>query len=314
MSKISDVFTSDFECIVSETLKELPNPIFVVSGLSEFINFFKYEDHIADVATFDEEGGADFYDRTWFMKIFGVVGASTSYTILSHQQYAYMIEYLNVDFFSDRVFIVFDNLRSLYPLHHDDYVEITSGEKQDMRSPKMPVYQAEQFKIGKRYYYSLKYHDESAKLIPFFKKKLRLSRSSFKYSNNDVVDIATNPYAIDYFINECLEAKNFSKNYVIKSYIKQPLNNRINDTLEKANKVLSQFGGGIYLQKEETIKKEYEASADALRLLHKFWGKKASFREINLYENPDYGNTTIPISQGKIVDTIIQEFKTGHEG
>lgn len=314
MNKISDIFASDFERIVSETLKELPNPIFVVSGLSEFIDFFKYEDHIIDVATFDEEGGADFYDRTWFIKIFGVVGAATSYTILSHQQYAYMIEYLNVDFFSDRVFIVFDNLRSLYPLHNDDYVEITSGEKQDMRSPQMPVYQAEQFKIGERYYYSIKHHYESAKLIPFFKKKLPLSHSSFDYSNNDVVDIATNPYAIDYFINECLETKNFNKRYVIKSYKKQPLNNRLIDTLEKVNKVLSLFGGGIYLQKEETIKKEYEASVDAMRLLHKYWGKNASFREINLYENPDYGNTTIPISQGQIVDTIIQEFKTGHEG
>lgn len=314
MRKILDVFATDFERIVSETLKELPNPIFVVSGLSDYIDFFKYEDHIADLATFDEEGNADFYDRIWFMRIFGVVGTATSYTILSHQQYAYMVEYINVDFFSDRAFIVFDNLRSLYPLHPSDYVEVTSGENQDVRSPQMPVYQAEQFKIGERYYYSLKHHDESAKLIPFFKNKLQLNPSTFTYSNNEVVDIATNPYAIDYFINECLEAKDFNKKYVIKSYGKQPLNTRINDTFEKVNKVLSLFGGGIYLQKEEAVKREYEASQDALRLLHKYWGKNASFRDINIYENPDYGNTTIPISQGQIVDTIIQEFKTGHDG
>ncbi|MCM1140997.1 MAG: DEAD/DEAH box helicase [Muribaculum sp.] len=314
MRKISDIFAPEFEKIIADTLKTVSDPIFVVSGLSDYIDFFKYEDHIADVSTFDEEGNADFFDKKWFKKIFGVVSTASSYTILSHQQYAYMMEYLNVDFFSDRAFIVFDNLRSLYPLHSTDYVEVTSGENQDARSPQMPVYQTEQFKIGDKYYYSLKHHDESATLMPFFKNKLPLSQSTFTYTNNEVVDIATNPYAIDYFINECLEARDFNKKYVIKSYVKQPLNTRINDTLEKANKVLSLFGGGIYLQKEETIKREYDASQDALRLLHKYWGENASFRDINIYENPDYGSTTIPISQGQIVDTIIQEFKTGHDG
>lgn len=314
MRKISDIFAPDFEKIVADTLKTVPNPIFVVSGLSDYIDFFKYEDHIADVSTFDEEGNGDYFNRDWFMSIFAAVGAASSYTILSHQQYAYMVEYLNVDFFSGRAFIVFDNLRSLYPLHSSDYVEVTSGENQDVRSPQMPVYQAEQFKIGDRYYYSLKHHDESATLVPFFKNKLTLNPSTFSYSNNEVVDIATNPYAIDYFINECLGASDFNKKYVIKSYVKQPLNTRINDTLEMANNVLSLFGGGIYLQQEETVRREYEASQDALRLLHKYWGEDASFRDINIYENPDYGNTTIPISQGQIVDTIIKEFKTGHEG
>lgn len=311
---ISNVFALEFEKIVKNILKTISDPIFVVSGLSDYIDFFKYEDNIADVSTFDEEGNADFFDKQWFKRIFGAVTSASSYTILSHQQYAYLVEYINVDFFSDRLFIVFDNLRSLYPLHPSDYVEVTSGQNQDVRSHEMPVYQAEQFKIGERYYYSLNYHDESAKLIPFFQDKLNLSPSTFPYSNTEVVDIATNPYAIDYFINKCIETKAFNKNYVIKSYIKQPLNNRINDTLEKANKVLSLFGGGIFLQKEETVKRDYMASPDALRLLHKYWGGNASFRDIHIYENPDYGNTTIPISQGQIVDTIIQEFKTGHDG
>lgn len=314
MESISDTLTPQFEKIVSETLEKLPNPIFIVSGLSDYIDFFKYESHIADVATFDEEGNADFFNREWFMKIFSVVGTATSYTIVSHQQYAYIVEYLNVDFFKDRAIVVYDNLRSLYPLFEEDYLEFTSGEQQDVRSSQMPVYHAEQFKIGDRYYYSLKHHDESAKLVPFFTERLALNPSTFAYSNEKVVDIATNPYAIDYFINECLASKNFNQRYVIKSYIKQPLNVRINETLEKANKILSLFGGGIFLQKEETVCKEYQASNDALRLLHKYWGDNASFRDINVYENPDYGNATIPISQGQIVDTIIKEFKTGHEG
>ena len=43
-------------------------------------------------------------------------------------------------------------------------------------------------------------------------------------------------------------------------------------------------------------------------------GGGADFRYINVYDKPDYGNQITPISQGLIVDTIIEEFNVGRRG
>ncbi len=298
---------SKFENIVNSQVKKIKNPIFIVTGLCDYIDFNDYAEHIADPATFDEEGASGYFSKEWFGRIFATLNSADKYTILSHQQYAYIVEYLSIDFFKDRAVVVCDNLRSLYPLSKDDYSEQTSGDHMDERSDDMPVYQTEQFKIGDNYFYSVKLHNESAKLIPFFTEERELEQSSFKYSNEEVVDISTSQYAIDDFINQCLLKKNFKRKFVIKSYAKQPLNARINSMLKEANWLLSINGGGIYLKREESIKKEYTASSDSLRLLKKYWGEGASFRDIMVYENPDYGNATIPVSQGLLVDTIINE-------
>lgn len=314
MESINIHLSLDFENIVSAQCKKVKNPIFIVSGLSDYIDFFKYENHIADISTFDEDGNSDYFDKEWFFHIFTKLGSATDYLIVSHQQYAYIIENLNSEFFSERAIMVYDNLRSLYPLLKDDYIERTSEEGLDLRPEGMPIYQAEQFKIGDKYYYSIKNIEEGVKKIPFFNIEKPILLANFIYANESVVDIATNPYAIDYFINDCITKRNFSSKYVIKTYSKQPLSNDIERQLRLANNLLSISGGGIFFQNEESVKKDYTPSKDALRLLQQYWGKEADFRQINVYDNPDYGNQVTPISQGLIVDTIINEFNIGRNG
>ena len=314
MGSINIQLSLDFESIVSAQCKKVKNPIFIVSGLSDYIDFFKYENHIADISTFDEDGNSDYFDKEWFFHIFTKLGSATDYLIVSHQQYAYIIENLNSEFFSERAIMVYDNLRSLYPLLKDDYIERTSEEGLDLRPEGMPIYQAEQFKIGDKYYYSIKNIEEGVKKIPFFNIEKPILLANFVYANESVVDIATNSYAIDYFINDCITKRNFSSKYVIKTYSKQPLSNDIERQLRLANNLLSISGGGIFFQNEESVKKDYTPSKDALRLLQQYWGKEADFRQINVYDNPDYGNQVTPISQGLIVDTIINEFNNGRIG
>lgn len=314
MGSINIQLSLDFESIVSAQCKKVKNPIFIVSGLSDYIDFFKYENHIADISTFDEDGNSDYFDKEWFFHIFTKLGSATDYLIVSHQQYAYIIENLNSEFFSERAIMVYDNLRSLYPLLKDDYIERTSEEGLNLRPEGMPIYQAEQFKIGDKYYYSIKNIEEGVKKIPFFNIEKPILLANFVYANESVVDIATNSYAIDYFINDCITKRNFSSKYVIKTYSKQPLSNDIERQLRLANNLLSISGGGIFFQNEESVKKDYTSSKDALRLLQQYWGKEADFRQINVYDNPDYGNQVTPISQGLIVDTIINEFNNGRIG
>lgn len=314
MDSIENKLSLDFGNIVTAQCKIVKNPIFIISGLTNYIDFFKYENHIADINTFDEEGNSDLFDKQWFSQIFTRLVSATDYLIVSHQQYAYIIENLNAEFFAGRTIMVYDNLRSLYPLIKDDYVESTSEDGLELRPDGMPVYQTEQFKIGDKYYYSIKTIEEGVKKIPFFKTEKQISLANFDYANESVVDIATNPYAIDYFINDCIAKKDFSGKYVIKTYSKQPLSQDIEQQLRLANNLLSISGGGIFFQLEESVNKDYTPSKDALRLLRQYWGDNADFRHINVYDNPDYGNQVTPISQGLIVDTIIEEFNVGHSG
>ncbi|OEH86079.1 hypothetical protein BHU72_14215 [Desulfuribacillus stibiiarsenatis] len=44
-----------------------------------------------------------------------------------------------------------------------------------------------------------------------------------------------------------------------------------------------------------------------LPILHQYWGKECSFRELKFYRNPDYTNDLINISQGHIISDIIQQ-------
>ena len=277
MRNIKEKLTLDFENIVASQCKKIKSPIFIVLGLSAYVDFFKYEEHIADVNTFDEDGNSEFFNKEWFFNIFTKLGTVADYTIVSHQQYAYIIENLNSGFFSERAVVVYDNLRSLYPLLEDDYIEKTTEGGLEFRPEDMPVYQSEQFKVGDKYYYSIRSIDEGVEKISFFKVEKELLEAKFEYANESVVDIATNPYAIDYFINECLNKQDFSSKYVIKTYSKQPLNRDIERELRLANNLLSMAGGGIFFQHDEAVKKDYASTEDAKRLLNQYWGGELIF-------------------------------------
>ena len=314
MTQSKEQLSERFDNLIQENIKVIPNAIIIVTGLSDYIDIFRYENHIADAATFDEEGNNVFFDREWFARIFSKMNTATDFILLSHQQYAYIVEYINIDFFKERVVQIYDNLRSLYPIYEDDYIEKSSPDGLDLRPDEMPVYHSEQFKIGDNFFYSLKRNDVNAISIPFFSEETLIKEADFPYTSDLVIDIATNPYAIDYFINECIASKNFSKRYVVKTYEKLPLNESTQKELRLANYLLSLYGGGIYFEPEERIMTEYSASQEALKLLTQYWGESSSFRNINIYVNPDLNNNVTPISQGQIVDTIISEYNNGKKG
>lgn len=213
------VFQDTFEDIVKKQCLMKKNPIIIVSGLSDYIDFFQYEDHIADIPTFDEEGNADYFDKTWFFNIFTEIGQSEDYIIVSHQQYAHIIENINSAYFSDRAILLYDNLRTLYPLYPDDYIEQKTEDGTEPRPEDMPVYQSEQFKIGDKFYYSLKRLDEGVVSLPFFTKERDLTAADFRYSNDAVVDISTNPYAIDYFTTNAWNIMTFLENSLSRRFL-----------------------------------------------------------------------------------------------
>jgi hypothetical protein len=116
MTKQPEVFTSLLSKILAEQSQKIDKPIFVLSGVSDYVDASAFEEHLADPATFDKDGNTDLFTQAWFGKIFTLLISRTDYLILSHQQYAYVIEYLNPDFFRKDLVVIYDNLRSLYQI------------------------------------------------------------------------------------------------------------------------------------------------------------------------------------------------------
>lgn len=314
-NKLKDIYTNVFENIIKKQIREKTNTIFVLAGISPYIYVENFGEHITDQITFDKEGNLDLFTQEWFGMVFPKLMAATTYQILSHQQYASINEYLNEDFFKDRVVIVYDNLRSLYPLSKANYIETTDATSMEKRSEKMPVYQAEQLKVGEHYFYSLKHFNDDFEKVPLFSIRKELpSTSLYVKTNNLVLDIISDPYAIDVLINECIEDGAFNKVVYVKVSKKNALNKTTLNTLRELNQLFSRFAGGIYIQREESVPKDYAPSEESLALLKQYWGESAEFRDIQVYENPELDNSIIPVSQGMLVDTIIQEYKNGCEG
>lgn len=300
-------FFIKFDSIIKDKCNQINKPIFVLTGIADYIDISLYEKNIADKETFNREGNAALFSPEWFTRVFMRISLSEDFYIFSHQQYSYLIEYLNPDMYKDRLVVIYDNLRSLLPITKEMYMEKNSEDGLEVRSEEMPVYHAEQFKIGDNYYYSVKAFDEEYQSIPFFTEPKELEPSPSSYSNEEVIDIASNPYSLDFFINECIRTSNFRKRMIVKLSAKNILGSSIEKRMKYVNALLSTYGGGIYTKTLENVIKEYNPSEESTSLLKKYWGETASFRNINVYENPEMGNATTPISQGLIVDTIISE-------
>lgn len=146
-NKLKNIYTNAFDNIIKKHIRTKANTIFVLAGISPYIHLENFADCITDQATFDKEGNLDLFTPTWFGGVFPKLMSATTYQVLSHQQYASINEYLNEDFFKDRIVVVYDNLRSLYPIKKEEYIEKTDSNGTEKRPDGMPVYQAEQLKI-----------------------------------------------------------------------------------------------------------------------------------------------------------------------
>lgn len=314
MSKdLENKCTSILDKIIQKQVCVKANTIFVFTGITPYINIGSYTDHITDFASFDLDANDEIFNRNWFGAIFSNLMAAQSYQIISHQQFAYINEYLSDDFFKDRILIVYDNLRSLFPLKKENYIEINNESSNEERPEELPVYQADQLKINDGYFYTLKIFDDNFDRKPFFSVCKELTASSTE-NEAEVLDVISDPYSIDGFVNQCIAENDFKKRVFVKVSGKNILNKTTHKTLQELNNLLNKFGGGVFILHENPIVQEYTPQAETISLLKQYWGPTSEFRDILIYENPETSNSIVPVSQGLIVDTIINEYKKGCKG
>lgn len=283
------------------------NQIFVLLGQTELIDKTNLLDNITDVETFHLNGNEDLFDKNWFTSVFTKLNSEKQFHLLSYAQFSYLINYIDSSFFKDRVVIIQDNLRQLFPISENEYLEESSDENIETRPEKIPIYQAEQIQIKDYFFYSVKTLNDEFTTINLFEETTKLIESN--NSDFDNIDISSDQTALDFFLNSCILENNLQKNAIVKIYPKQPINSSIIKNIEKVNYVLNLFGGSLYLLKEEIIKEDYQVNQSTKDLLIKYWGEKAEFRGLKVYRNPDIGNQVSEISQGLIVETIIKEYE-----
>lgn len=283
------------------------NRIFVIQGQSSLINLDLARTEIVDLDTFYLEKDELVFDKVWFSKVFTTLNQTKEFHLLSFAQFSYLINYIDPSFFIERVILLVDNLRQIYPIDEQDYLEKDEIENIELRPEKLPIYQAEQIAINGKYYYSVKTPLNSFNSLPIFEESKELNCSGNQ--NLECIDVSSDPFSLDIFVNECIEQNNFKKQVVVKFYNKQPLNPAILDILKRLNALMNLFGGNLFILEDSSIAADYTVGESTQALLNNFWGKDAIFRNISVYKNPNIGNEISEVSQGLIVETIIKEYE-----
>jgi len=316
--RIKEILTPLIKDQMEEELESTMNPIFVFMGMNDYVNMNEFDKFIVDKDSFQKNDNSQFFNQTWFAQVFtelnnAMANPDIPYTILSFPQFSYLISYIQPEFFKNRLILVRDGFRSLLPLEKSEFIEKVGQENIEERNEAMPIYMAEQMQIGDKFYYSVKTPLEEFMTIDVFteQKPLLLLPED---DTHEVIDTVSDPHGIDIFINRCLSEGDFDKNVIVKIFQKQPMNKQAKMMLEKLNWLLGQFGGQLYELDESAIQEEFHPSEETLHLLKQYWGTNATFRELSVYKNPDYGKEIINISQGLIVETIINEYKNAKAG
>lgn len=289
------------------------NTIFVLQGQADLIELAQFGDMVTELESFTREDNESFFNTAWLTNFFIALNVPKEYHLISYPQFVYLIHHFNTDFFKDRVIILKDNLRVLFPLNEPRFISETSGvDEFEERAPIIPIYMAEQLVIGDSFYYSIKSSISDFKAMDLFDFKTPLSPTLDESLPN--INLGSDLFGLDVFINQVFEEANFSIKAVVNIPPKQPNSDKLTHLAELLNGFLSEFGGEIFLKQTSFISVDFVPKPETLSLLEHYWGGHASFKKISIYKNPDRENELLEVSQGHFVETIINEYEKSKSG
>ena len=305
-------YTEKVKSVMKDYNEKFSPKIYVFLGLNDVVDSKEFEDSVVDRQTFGIDGNDEVFSKQWFTEFFMALNKHDGPAIMSFAQFSYLTLHLP-DFYKD-VVLIRDNLRGLYPLDKSLFCEIQDKYNSENRPESMPVYQAEQIKNVDSYYYSPNLSDFQWKVVDIFTDRTPLEITTSIPADEDVVDFLSYKYAIDLFVNECINNGSFDRKLYIRMFDKHPEQKMYLEILERMNFVLKSFGGELIGLSQESVQNVQEINASTLEMLHKYWGLDAKFRDIKVYAEPNISNELVSISQGQIVDTIIKEYEKSNVG
>jgi len=307
-----DYFTSRIISIVKNRASQKPDSIFVLPPRCPLIKDDSILKRLVDAETFLVEQLHTICNEEWTAKAFATINQLGHYTVLSYGQFCYLNKSIDDASLQDRVLIIKDNLRQLFLIDQNDFLELNNDENTENRPDNLPVHHSEQLALDNQYYYSVKTPVNKYETEDLFDQTAEIA-----YTTNaaiECIDISSDQYALEVFINNCVAQNDFNKQLAVRYYSKQPLDNEKQAKLQKLNFILQQFGGQLFLSAEAPINKNCAPKESTQQQLKKYWGDDAEFRNIRVYKNPDAGKEIVEISQGLIVETIIDEYEHSKNG
>lgn len=289
------------------------NLIFVLQGQADLIDLDQFGSQVTEIESFTLHDNESFFTTEWFTKFFISISLEKEFHLISYSQFIYLTHHINADFFKDRIIILKDNLRILFPLNDPRFIS-EKGEVNELqeRHPNDPLYMAEQLVIGNNNYYTIKSAISDFKIVDLF--DLRLSLKNSQDDSLLDINLGSDPLGLDVFINQVFDKEDFSKTAVVTIQPKQPNSDKLTQSAEILNALLNEYGGGIFLKEARTLSSDFVPNTETLALLNQYWGERASFKKISIYKNPDLDNNLLEVSQGFFVETIIKEYEKAKSG
>ena len=308
MSKIIDLYINRFKIIINSVSEISENQIIVLQGAPDEIKNSLPSSLFADFLEFNKEVGLEIFNKEWFSKTFIELSKQKKYHILSYSQFSHLIEYIEPSFFKDRTVIIKDNLRKIFPISNTNYINVKSTENIEERDINLPIHHVEQLITNGNYYYVSKDLNFEFKSIDLFTEQKEIANNG-SINENEVIDISIDLYAIDFFVNQCIENNTFNKTISVKLHKKKEIVQELITNLTCLNSLMSFFGGHVFLYNHVKVEEDYIESEATIQILKKYWGEKGNFRKLPIYRDPNTSQLTTEISQGKIVETIIKEYE-----
>ena len=287
-----------------------PHDIIVLMGLSDIVDLTGYEDCIVDPQSFGVDGDSTVFDEDqWFARMFIALRKERRVHILSYQQFVYYTSYAPnlTTTFNSRVCIIYDNVRALFPIKADSFLEKTVEDGMEERPENLPIYQAEQVSIdGVTYcaYVAPSGYDTKA----LFNKSVEIDPAGDGY--DEMLEINEHMYSLDVFLNKALLNPEEGRVLGVKRTNDMIRAEEFHKRLKLANGLLQMLGSWkIVMAGEKAIPEEYVPKEDTVNLLKRYWGPKSKFRDIKVYKRPGESSEIVAISQGQVVDTIIGEYE-----
>ena len=287
--------------------------VIVLLGLNDIIDLSAYSDKMVDEASFCLDGDATVFDEEdWFDRIYTGLKKKRHFHLLSYQQFVYYTSYVpNFAKFKERVVIVYDNVRSLFPIKRKSYVEKAGNENIEERPDSMPIYQAEQVSINGVAYCSY-VNSFDCQTIGFFEERRHIGASLNEC--DEILEVDEHMYTLDVFLNDAIKKSGTNRVLGVKRVQDVIREDDFYERLELANGLLNLLGAGEIIRiLDKSIVDDYIPKKETLGLLKRYWGDGAEFRRIKVYQNPGANNYLVSISQGKVVDLIIEEYEKSRD-
>ena len=177
-----EAYSKAFCKAISNALSTVDKPIIVLYGDTQIINLDSLSSLVVDEKSFTSTGGEGIFNKSWFSSFFASLSTTSSASIVSYAQFSYVTKFISADFFKDRVIILEDNLRRLFPLNVDDFIDDT--HETDDFAIEIPYYQVEQLHIDNEFYYVAKSPSKDfGSLIPVFSDELDLESAPTSSEN-----------------------------------------------------------------------------------------------------------------------------------